>query len=117
MPNRLKALRLERGLTTRELAEKYGVSHASISRAETGDRNLNEQDIDFFTRFFNVTSDYLLGLSDNRVNQAIITDITPNGVTELQLNFLKKLEELNVKDIEQVLDYIDFLKSKEEKSK
>ena len=52
MPNRLKELRNEKGLTTRELAEIYGVSHASISRAETGDRNLNEDDIAFFTKFF-----------------------------------------------------------------
>ena len=115
LPNRLKALRLEKGLTTRELAEKYGVSHASISRAETGERNLNEQDIEFFTTFFGVTSDYLLGLSDERTNKQKIVDISNSGVTEIQFEFIKKIEELDVKDIEQVMDYIDFLKSKEKK--
>lgn len=116
MPNRLKALRLEKGLTTRELAEKYGVSHASISRAETGERNLNEQDIEFFTTFFGVTSDYLLGLSNERTNKQKIVEISNSGVTEIQMEFIKKIEELDAKDIEQIFDYIDFLKSKEVKN-
>ena len=116
MLNRLKALRNEKGLTTRELAEIYGVSHASISRAETGDRNLNEDDIAFFTKFFDVSADYLLGLSDERKNTIQIVDIQPDGVTKTQMEFLKKIEELDVKDMEQVMDYIDFLKSKERKT-
>ena len=119
MPNRLKELRNEKGLTTRELAEIYGVSHASISRAETGDRNLNEDDIAFFTKFFNVSADYLLGISNNRTNTRQVIDITnsKDGVTPVQMDFLKKIEDLNVKDIEQVFDYIDFIKSKGEVKK
>lgn len=117
MSNRLKQLRNEKNLTTRELAEIYGVSHASISRAETGDRNLNEQDIAFFTKFFNVSADYLLGISNERTNTIQVIDMvnTPNGVSQVQLEILKRVEDLDAKDVEQIMDYIDFIKSKEKK--
>lgn len=114
LTNRLKDLRKEKGLTTRELAEIYGVSHASISRAETGDRNLNEQDIEFFTKFFDVSADYLLGISNERKNTIQIIDMTnaKDGVTKVQMDVLKKIEDLNEKDIEKIMDYIDYIKSK-----
>ena len=114
MPNRLKELRNEKGLTTRELAEIYGVSHASISRAETGDRNLNEDDIAFFTKFFNVSADYLLGISNTRTNTIQVIDMTnsKDGVTPIQMEVIKKIDDLDVKDLEQIMDYIDFIKSK-----
>ena len=114
LPNRLKELRNEKCLTTRELAEIYGVSHASISRAETGDRNLNEDDIAFFTKFFNVSADYLLGISNTRTNTIQVIDMTnsKDGVTPIQMEVLKKIDDLDVKDLEQIMDYIDFIKSK-----
>lgn len=43
MANRIKALRLERGLTLEELAEMVGTSLQQISRLELGERRLSEQ--------------------------------------------------------------------------
>lgn len=61
---RLKELRLEAGLSTQQLAEKLGFTNASISRWE---RDLCEPSIVAVVavaKFFNVSADYLSGLSD-----------------------------------------------------
>lgn len=117
LQNRLKELRNEKKLTTRELANIYGVSHASISRAENGERSLTESDIQFFTKFFGVSADYLLGLSDTRTYTQDITILDNNGKTVVKMELLKKLEDLQAEDIEEIFKYVDYLKHKGENNK
>lgn len=63
---RLKALREEKGYGLRECAALLNISHASLSNYENG---LRTADIDFCHRaakLFNVSGDYLIGISDER---------------------------------------------------
>lgn len=99
------------------LASEIGITEATLSRNLNGIHEPKGEVILKIANYFNVSSDYLLGKTDEPIYKADIVDIQSSGVTELQMEFLKRIEDLNVKDIEQVLDYIDFLKSKEEKSK
>ncbi len=61
---RLKNLRLEFGLSTRELGRKIGVANASICRWENGERTPNIETLITLAKFFNVSTDYLCGLED-----------------------------------------------------
>ena len=61
---RLRELRLEAKLSTRELAKKLGVSNASISRWENCVREPNLINIIQIAKFFNVSTDYLCGLEN-----------------------------------------------------
>ena len=61
---RLKELRLERGLTQTELANKTKISQAGIAKWETGDRTPNLEYLIVLAKFFGVSADYLLGLED-----------------------------------------------------
>lgn len=61
---RLRELRIERGLTQSLLAKETGLSQSGIALWEEGLRIPNAQAIVTLAKFFNVTSDYLLGLSD-----------------------------------------------------
>lgn len=66
---RLRQLRVERGLTQGELAERLGIARNSIFSYETSRR---VPDIDVLAKlaeFFEVTSDYLVGLEDCRQNK------------------------------------------------
>ena len=61
---RLKELRLENNLSQRTLAKQIGVSQAAIARWES---NLQAPSIDnaiALAKFFNVSTDYLLGLEN-----------------------------------------------------
>ncbi|HEM3523523.1 TPA: helix-turn-helix transcriptional regulator [Streptococcus suis] len=63
---RLKQLRLEAGLTQKQMAEYLNTSQPAYQNWEKGIRNPGKESIEKLTNFFNVSSDYLLGNSDIR---------------------------------------------------
>lgn len=60
----LKMLRQEKGIGQVELAKKLGVSKGIISLWENGLREPNMSSLIQLSKFFNVSIDYLVGLSD-----------------------------------------------------
>lgn len=65
--NRLKQLREERNITQEELAFQLNTSQQRISKIERQLVPMGEQMIKDCVRFFGVTADYLLGISDVQV--------------------------------------------------
>lgn len=61
---RLKELRKEKHLSQIELAKELQVSQRSISSWETGFRRPDFEMLEILAKFFNVTTDYLLGITD-----------------------------------------------------
>ena len=64
MNERLRQLRLEKGLTQKQLAEAVGLTKNALGNYESGRREPSIDLIKKFCTLFGVTSDYLLGLSD-----------------------------------------------------
>jgi len=62
--NKLRALRLEKNLTQQKLAEKIGLVKGSISAYEQSAKYPSVEVLINLCKFFNVSADYLLGLSD-----------------------------------------------------
>lgn len=60
----LKNLRIEFGLSQMELSIKVSIPQASIARYELAKTEPRVSEIVAFCRFFEVSADYLLGLSD-----------------------------------------------------
>lgn len=72
---KLRALRQEKKITQKQLAEALGLVTASISSYETGGNYPSAEIIIKLCRFFNVSADYLLGISDTRnFNMTDLTD-------------------------------------------
>lgn len=61
---RLKELRIEKGLNQRKLASLVNYSQPAIARWENGLQIPNIEVAITFAKFFNVSTDYLLGLED-----------------------------------------------------
>lgn len=64
--SRLSQLRRERAISQKKASEALGISQALLSHYEKG---IRECGLDFVVRcseYYNVTTDYLLGVSDNR---------------------------------------------------
>lgn len=59
--NRIKELRLEKGLSQRELAKLTGIKQANISRWEAGIVVPNVLDVWVLAEFFDCSIDYLVG--------------------------------------------------------
>ena len=67
---RLKDLRVERGLKLEELAEQTGISKSALGSYENDeDKEINHGSLLKLAGFYQVTVDYLLGLSDNRAHE------------------------------------------------
>lgn len=66
LPERLKLLRTEKELTQIQVAKDLGVSQNAIYNWESGKRDVSSYFIRSLAIYYNVTSDYLLGLSDKR---------------------------------------------------
>ncbi len=60
----LAELRQDKGMTQQELAVMLHVSKSSISNLETGQRRAHTELICKTAKVFNVSTDYLLGISD-----------------------------------------------------
>ena len=59
---KLKDLRIEKGLSLQELSEQTGISRASLGNYETDDyKEISHKAIITLADFYGVTSDYLLG--------------------------------------------------------
>lgn len=64
--SRLRELRKEKGYTQQQIAEILDTDQQKISKYELGEAVLNEREIIRLADFFDVTADYMLGISDFR---------------------------------------------------
>lgn len=62
--NRIRTLRESKGLTQLELSKELNVARQTIAQWENEERNLKTGAIISLSKYFNVSADYLLGLSD-----------------------------------------------------
>lgn len=63
---RLKGLRKEKGLKQVEMADLFGWTEAHYQRVEYGWINVSATTLEFLADYFEVSTDYLLGRSDDR---------------------------------------------------
>ena len=64
--SRLKELRLEKGLSTTKIAYELGITPRAIQLYEAGKSTPHFDPLIWFAQFYNVSLDYLVGLSDIR---------------------------------------------------
>ena len=72
MGEKLKDLRTERGLTTKEVSKLTGISEAVYNGLENdADRDTGYSRIIALAKFFDVPTDYLLGFTESRITRNI----------------------------------------------
>jgi transcriptional regulator with XRE-family HTH domain len=93
--DRMKSLRIERGLTQGELAKQLNLSITAISHYESGSRDPNSNIIILYSKFFGVSTDYILELSEfkNHTSNQISTNKFINNLLDLIGSYLKEIEE------------------------
>lgn len=109
--NRLKQLRKERRLTIRQLEEKVGINYATISRLESEDRPFTLDHLTRLSQFFDCSFDYILGKTDERKPELKKVATSPE-LDSLQIALLAHTKDLSEQEQQQVIDFIEFIKSK-----
>lgn len=89
----LSELREDRGLTQKQLAEVFHISNSSISSLETGYRAPSVDMVISLARYFDVTADYLLGMSDCSLSPSVLYEHIAPEVTVAEV--ISMLENLN----------------------
>lgn len=86
---KIKELRTSRGLTQSDLANIIGVTPSAISSYEISDRQPSYDILIKISTFFNVSTDYLLGITKKDIID--ITDLTVKQRTILRETFAEFL--------------------------
>ncbi|MGM9936558.1 MAG: helix-turn-helix domain-containing protein [Candidatus Ornithomonoglobus sp.] len=89
--HRIKELREEKGISQSALAKDLSVKQQTVAQWEKGERALKAESIVLLAKYFNVTADYILGISEYKQSQAANIGAT-TGLTENAINALKSLK-------------------------
>jgi transcriptional regulator with XRE-family HTH domain len=105
---KLRRLRQRLGWTQQDLAERSGVQRPTISKIETGNRqNLRTTTLQRLAQALGVTADDLLLAPPLHA----VADRPPDYKTTLAA-VVKLAEDLEQADLEDLLEYIEFLRAK-----
>ena len=76
--NRIKDLREDRDLRQVDVAQSVGIDQRSLSNYETGKTNPGSETVIKLARFFGVSCDYLLGVSDSSLtdHRAVVKELS-----------------------------------------
>lgn len=107
LPERLKLLRAERGLSQNALADLLGLSRGIIGNYEIGARAPDYETLRQFAHFYDVSLDYLLGETD--IRQRLLSEPQAQRYEKL-LNEVDILPERLQTQLEESLIYADLIK-------
>ncbi|MBE6845757.1 MAG: helix-turn-helix transcriptional regulator [Ruminococcus sp.] len=80
---KLKELRVNAGLTQKQLADRIWVTKATISYYELSERSPSPEILVKIAKVFHVTTDYLLGL-ENKQRFLDVSELTEDDIKLLQ---------------------------------
>ena len=106
---RLRDLRVEKGFNQSQIAQYLGMSQTGYSKYETGERDMPTYIWIKLARFYNTSTDYILGLTDEDLKQGIkeivvkrLNDIcNERGIA---LNMLAKISKITPSTVYSLMD-------------
>ena len=109
---RIKNLRIDKGMTQDELAQKVGyTSRSSINKIELGLVDIPQSKIVAIADALNTTPAYLMGWKDNPEKDTPPPLEIPDRYKDLMVAFNGGGEDLTQEDINAVIRFVEFLKN------
>lgn len=90
----LKSIRTARRLTQQEVADAISIERVTYARYENGTRTPPIENVIKLARFFEVTTDYLLGLTDNPQGHEQPTTIAARPTARMEPISQERLDEI-----------------------
>ena len=106
--NRIKELRKRDGINQQKLAEVLNVKRPAVSKYENGEIPLTDETIKILSEYFDVTTDYLLGRTDDPTPPGKKKDAQQRAPDDIELDsiefaLLGEVRELDEEDKEELL--------------
>ena len=106
LQEKLRDLRDERKLKLQDVAEATGIPLATLGRIESNEDNQTSyQSVAALAMFYNVSTDYLFGVTDNRQHRNIEVDSL--SLSDCAIEVLKS-KKLNNRLVSELLSHADF---------
>ncbi|MBQ7236342.1 MAG: helix-turn-helix transcriptional regulator [Clostridia bacterium] len=106
----LKSLRIDNGLTQKELSEKLNIGQATIACYENGQREPHISNLNAYADFFECSIDYLVGRADELGCVTIDIKNTSSFKREKSNEkLIDKISKLNKEKRDKVEGYVDAL--------
>lgn len=106
LPERLRTIRAARNLTQLEVAAGIGTSQVNISRWEDGTHRLKAEDLVRLAEFYQVSSDYLVGLAEHPTGLPVHRWMLDTDI-ERAITAAHSMEEVNrYRDADGILEYL-----------
>ncbi|MEC3737005.1 helix-turn-helix transcriptional regulator [Bacillus safensis] len=111
---RIKQLREKNDWSLRELESRVNINYSVLSRIESGKRPVTDSELLRFADIFDVSTDYLVGRSDNP-DFKILDDNKIESDPDLQIAF-NAASDFSEEARKQTIDFINYIREKEKKS-
>jgi Predicted transcriptional regulators len=106
--DRLEKLRKERKLSQNDMAKFLGITRQGYGNYESGARRPDNETLQKLADFFEVSTDYLLGRTDDPKRPDSNNEIKNPRILRM-ISRANELSHLSEDELNQALDYIDFL--------
>lgn len=113
MESRIKSLREKRGLIQERLATELGITQQMLGKYEKNTDIIKVDILKKLAKYFNVTTDYLLGLSD--VKRNLTGQIRVNETIDEYYDLIEVYKKLDKYDQEMIWTIIQSVKKNAEK--
>lgn len=91
--DRIRALREKTGMSARKFAEEMGMKYTTYYGYETGSREPGSDSIVALAKYYNVTTDYILGIENEKSPASSETDTGDNRLDGIIENYHQLNEE------------------------
>jgi transcriptional regulator with XRE-family HTH domain len=92
--NRIRKLRVDKGITQEELGKILNVQKAAVSKYELGKVTPSPDVLKKLSEYFNVSTDYLLCIDDTSTNSNTLPVLTPKDEREIARDLENMIESL-----------------------
>ncbi|OOM81752.1 HTH-type transcriptional regulator ImmR [Clostridium puniceum] len=105
---RLKKLRLEKGVSQTDLAKQFNIARSTLSQYESNQRTPSDEIKIKLSEYFNVSTDYLLGKTD-------IKNYTEDPNITIALHSDTDYDDLPEEAIKEINGFVEYIKQKYKK--
>lgn len=110
--DRLKRLRAERHISQVALGKDLFVSQQAVAKWELGTASPNPEMITKIAKYFDVSTDFLLGNTEERKETPTNPPEAPKTLDNVDFALYGATHDLTKEEKEDVLSFVNFLKSK-----
>ena len=115
LSERIKELRIKKGYNMRQMATALNLPYTTYVNYEKGEREPNSETIVLMSKYFGVTSDYILGRDDANEKRSAHESSGTDPVEEIVKQLTNKLMQLDDVRLLELNDYLSYLEWKMQK--